>query len=69
MNTQDYTRSDSFYKLYEVPRASIVTPVFDKDLFINFSHIDGMYSFCTLLGTKDVVHLGASTDVYVWTKK
>ena len=72
IDIRDWERSEQVVKLYDVPRNSIVTPLFDLQpwiKWINFSHIDGMYSFCTLPGTEDVVHLGASTDVYVWKRK
>ena len=69
IDIRDWERSERAVKLYDVPRNSVVTPLLDLRQWINFSHIDGMYSFCTLLGTEDVVHLGASTDVYVWKRK
>lgn len=53
-------------KLYDVPRNSIISLVDNPKQLLNFFHVDGMYSFCKLFGTNDVVHLAAWTDVYVW---
>jgi hypothetical protein len=54
-------------KLYEVPRDSIISPAFDPEMKIKFHHIDGAYSLCTLVGTDNVVHLSAFTDVFIWS--
>lgn len=35
----------------------------DKDIVVLFHHLDGMYSYCTIEGTKKVVHLSASTPL------
>jgi len=61
-------------KLYEVPRNTRVKLLEDDDGPIgsialktgdevNFSHIDGMYSYCTLGG--EVVHPRAWTEVEI----
>lgn len=47
-------------KLYEVPRNSRIGLSDGSEL--NFSHVDGMYSFCTDDDGK-VVHLAAWSDV------
>ncbi len=31
--------------------------------FIIFHHLDGMYSYCTVEGTGEAVHLGAATEL------
>lgn len=69
IDLKDFNRSETPVKLCDVPRNSIVQPLFNLDLVLDFQHVDGMYSLCTLFGTIDVVHLGASTEVYVWKKK
>lgn len=69
IDLQDWNRSEQPVKLYDVPRDSVVAPLFNPAQWINFSHIDGMFSFCKLFGTEDVVHLSAMTDVFVWRKK
>lgn len=71
MNTQNYTRSETTMKLYEVPRNSIITlaTMDNSDLLIDFSHIDGAYSLCTILGTNEICHISASAEVYLWSKK
>ena len=69
IDIQDWNRSEQPVKLYDVPRNSLVTPLFDPTLWVNFYHVDGMYSYCKLFGTEDVVHLSAMTDVFVWVKK
>jgi hypothetical protein len=65
----EFTPNLEVKKLYDVKRDSLVSALFNPKQLINFSHIDGMYSFCKLFGTDDVVHLSACTDVYVWYKK
>lgn len=69
IDLRDFNRSETPVKLYDAPRNSVVQPLFNLDLVLNFHHVDGMYSLCTLFGTEDVAHLGASTEVYVWAKK
>lgn len=68
---EKYTRSLFTYKLYEVPRNSIITlaTIVNYNLFIDFSHIDGAYSLCTILGTNEICHIAASAEVYIWSKK
>jgi len=64
-------------KLYEAPRVSVLKlkhgPLKFKyedgevktcDTFL-FHHIDGMYSVCYAGDNKELLHLGASTDVEV----
>jgi len=59
-------------KLYEVPRNTDIdvslNNFIDEDTgekieTIHFSHIDGMYSYCTWKGK--VIHLSASTEVKI----
>lgn len=69
IDLQDWNRSEHPVKLYDVPRNSVVSPTFNPDTLIAFSHIDGMYSYCKLFATEDVIHLSAMTDVFVWRKK
>ncbi len=56
-------------KLFEVPRNTrIVVAVGEgKEAEYNFSHIDGMYSFCTD-DDNNVVHLAAWTEVTIKEK-
>jgi hypothetical protein len=49
-------------KLYEVPNNSRV--ILETGEEYNFSHVDGMYSFCTD-DNHNVVHLPAWTEVKV----
>lgn len=65
----EFTPNLEVKKLYEVKRNSLVSALFNPRQLINFSHVDGTYSLCKLFGTDDVVHLSASTDVYVWSKR
>jgi len=62
-------------KLYDVPQNSkirviddikipIASPQIVKNEILNFSHIDGMYSFCTNL-KGDIVHLAAWAEVEI----
>ena len=62
-------------KLYDVPRNSKIkvlgnikvppaAPKISKDDVLTFSHIDGMYSYCTT-EAGEVVHLVAWADVEV----
>lgn len=71
MKTQDYIRSENTCKLYEVPRNSLITlaTMDSSDLLIDFSHVDGAYSMCTIHGTNEICHISASAEVYLWTKK
>lgn len=56
-------------KLYEIPKGSIInaeTKNGDEVLGtqIKFHHIDGMYSYCTVVGKEDnVCHLGVSQEL------
>jgi hypothetical protein len=52
-------------KLYEVPRNSRIVTEGGKEL--NFSHVDGMYSYCTD-DDGNVVHLAAWAEVEVKEK-
>lgn len=53
-------------KLYDIPRGSIINAETSSDEGvlgnqITFHHLDGMYSYCTVVGNDDkVVHLGAT---------
>lgn len=65
----DWEMSPEVVKLYEVKRNSIVSPeVAPLDLY-DFSRVDGMYSFCKCMTTKEIVHLACWTPVFVWNKK
>lgn len=59
-------------KLYEIPRGSLIRArTINKDTqdvlgeFITFHHVDGMYSYCTVYGSKmeHVVHLSVGTEL------
>jgi hypothetical protein len=54
-------------KLYEIPKGSRIktTLTSGKEAIINFFHIDGMYSYCTIDdGDADnVIHLSAMTPL------
>ena len=52
-------------KLYDVPRNTRI--VLEDETELNFSHIDGMYSFCTD-DAGNVVHLAAWTEVSIKEK-
>ena len=62
-------------KLYNVPRNSRIkvlsdikvppaAPTIEEQEVLNFSHIDGMYSYCTN-SDNEVVHLAAWTEVKI----
>lgn len=59
-------RNREIVYLYDIPCESRIKAETTNDDgtkagdFIIFHHLDGMYSFCTIEGTKDVVHLSAS---------
>lgn len=60
-------------KLYDVPRESriFVTGLTVNNILheeINFHNIDGAFSFCTL-DDGTIVHLPATTEVYIINKK
>jgi hypothetical protein len=61
------SRGTQTVNLCEVPRNSTISPVFAAEVKIKFHHIDGAYSLCTLVGTDNVVHLSAFTDVFIWS--
>ena len=67
----EYTQCKTPVKLYEVPRETVVTlcSMDSSSVPIYFSHLDGAYSMCTLLGTNQICHISASADVYQWIKK
>lgn len=66
IDLKDWIRSEKPIPLYETPRKSVVS-LQGEDIF-KFDHLDGMYSVCyTLAG--NLFHLGATTPVYVWSKK
>lgn len=59
-------------QLHEIPRGSLIkAQTINSDTkeilgeFITFHHTDGMYSYCTVYGSKmeHVIHLGASTEL------
>mgnify|MGYP003532679927 CR=1 FL=1 len=64
----DLTPDLEVKELYNVPRNSVISLVTNPKQLIQFFHVDGMYSFCKLFGTNDIVHLKAWTPVYVWNK-
>jgi cell division protein ZapA (FtsZ GTPase activity inhibitor) len=51
-------------KLYEVPRETWCSMTQDANTLFFFDHIDGMYSYC-VNKEGDIVHLGASTYVFM----
>ncbi|MFM2134475.1 MAG: hypothetical protein RLZZ452_1362 [Pseudomonadota bacterium] len=53
-------------KLYDVPRDTRIAVKLDDGTVekLNFSHIDGMYSYCTD-DAGNVVHLAAWTEVEI----
>ena len=52
-------------KLYEVPRNTKINSPLG---ILNFSHIDGMYSYC-VNEKNEVVHLAAFTEVEIIKEK
>lgn len=34
-----------------------------EDIDLRFHHIDGMYSYCTVEGSDEVIHLSATTEL------
>ena len=66
-------------KLYDTPRNSRIkviadikvppaSPVIEEGDELNFSHVDGMYSYCTR-DNGEVVHLAAWTEVEIVNDK
>jgi hypothetical protein len=62
-------------KLYDVPRNSKIrvvgdikippaAPIIEEQEVLNFSHVDGMYSYCTN-NNNEVVHLAAWAEVEI----
>ena len=62
-------------KLYDVPRNSKIrvvgdikvppsAPIIEEQEVLNFSHVDGMYSYCTN-SDNEVVHLAAWAEVEI----
>jgi hypothetical protein len=62
-------------KLYNVPRGSKIrvvgdvksppaAPIIEEQEVLNFSHVDGMYSYCTN-SDNEVVHLAAWAEVEI----
>jgi hypothetical protein len=62
-------------ELYKVPRSSRIkvvrdikvppaSPIVEEEEILNFSHVDGMYSYCTR-DNGEVVHLAAWTEVEI----
>ena len=64
----DLTPDLEVKNLYDVPRNSVVSLVTNPKQLIQFFHVDGMYSFCKLFGTNEILHLYAASPVYVWNK-
>ena len=57
-------------KLYNLPQrvdGGILVKGFrvddDKTIDVRFHHLNGMYSYCTVDGGEDIVHLSASTPL------
>lgn len=55
-------------KLYEIPGGSRIKAETSNEEgklgdFIIFHHLDGLYSFCTVEGTKEVCHLSANQEL------
>jgi hypothetical protein len=55
-------------KLYEIPKGSRIKAETSNDKgklgdFIIFHHLDGMYSYCTVEGTDEVIHLPANQEL------
>jgi len=56
-------------KLYEIPRGSRIKAETTKEDgtkagdYIIFHKLDGAFSYCTIEGTEDVVHLSASQEL------
>lgn len=71
IDLRDFERSEQPVKLYDVPRGSTITlaTMDSSDLLIDFHHIDGAYSMCTIHGTNEICHISASAEVYLWAKK
>lgn len=68
IDIKDWERSTEAKKLYSVKRDSLVSLVEEPEVAFNFSHVDGAYSFCTLLdGT--IWHPAAWSDVFVWKRR
>ena len=67
MATENLT--GNFMKLYEIPKGSKIHEKCynaENELIssvIIFDHIDGMYSYCRIEGTTEVIHLSASTPL------
>lgn len=66
IDIKDWVRSTEPVQLYNVERNSIVSLAGDE--IFKFERLDGMYSMCYTL-TGNLFHLGATTPVYVWSKK
>lgn len=56
-------------KLYDIPKGSKIREKCYNDKkelvgsVIIFHHLDGMYSYCTIEGTKEIIHLSATTPL------
>ena len=51
-------------ELYKVPKNSRIKVMVEGEEILNFSHVDGMYSYCTR-DNGEVVHLAAWTEVEI----
>ena len=64
--TLDNSRKLKEKRLYELDRGAKIyglEPDGDKHGVVIFDHLDGMYSYCYVLGHKDkIVHLGVTTE-------
>ena len=70
LNIKEYKKTLRIYKLYEVPRNSVVSLVdFQENDPWLFDHIDGMYSLCYSIEEKpEIFHIKALAEVYLWEK-
>ena len=56
-------------KLYEIPQESRIKAETTDDNgnklgdFIIFHHLDGAYSYCSVEGTEDILHVSACQDL------
>ena len=56
-------------KLYDIPNNSKIVATIQehgkeqRKATITFHHLDGMYSYCTIDDTNEVVHIGASAEL------
>ena len=67
VDIRDFERTKEVKRLYDVERNSVVSLKEEPEVAFNFYHVDGMFSYCTLLdGT--LWHPAANSEVYLWKK-